>query len=124
MTKIPIISVFSGFDYWASWNSTFPAPAMQGVGPLEIPLEEGYRAKDWTIQLRWPHEMIEVECFSDKVTTMDCGGAGEYYSVFFHLDFTPIPPFKLFFKDVSSLNLIITSPHISGMLMLGHLEFN
>ena len=52
---------------------------MQGVGPLEIPLEEGYRAKDWTIQLRWPHEMIEVECFSDKVTTMDCGGTGEYY---------------------------------------------
>ena len=50
---------------------------MQGVGPLEIPLEEGYRAKDWTIQLRWPHEMITVDCFSDKLTTMDCGGAGE-----------------------------------------------
>merc|ERR1712046_406259 len=48
---------------------------MSGVGPLEIPLEEGHRAKDWTIQLRWPHEMIEVQCFSDKVTTMDCGGA-------------------------------------------------
>merc|ERR1712235_209001 len=32
---------------------------MAGVGPLEIPLEEGYRAKDWTIQLRWPHEMVD-----------------------------------------------------------------
>ena len=53
---------------------------MSGVGPLEIPLEEGYRAKDWTIQLRWPHEMVDVQCFSDKVTTMDCGGAGEYFN--------------------------------------------
>ena len=75
--KISTLSILSGFDYWASWNSTFPEVAMQGVGPLEIPLEEGYRAKDWTIQLRWPHEMVVVECFSDKITTMDCGGAGE-----------------------------------------------
>ena len=70
----------SGFDYWASWNETFPELEMAGVGPLEIPLEEGYRAKDWTIQLRWPHEMVEVQCFSDKVTTMDCGGAGKYFT--------------------------------------------
>ena len=77
MYKISTLSILSGFDYWASWNSTFPELAMQGVGPLEIPLEEDYRAKDWTIQLRWPHEMVTVDCFSDKITTMDCGGAGE-----------------------------------------------
>ena len=122
-TKYPLYPFFSGFDYWASWNSTFPELAMQGVGPLEIPLEEGYRAKDWTIQLRWPHEMINIDCFSDKVTTMDCGGAGEFYSSF-HPDFTPFPPFNIFSKDVSSLNHIIILPHISGMQMLEHLEFS
>ena len=76
-TKYPLYPFFSGFDYWASWNETFPALEMAGVGPLEIPLEEGYRAKDWTIQLRWPHEMVDVQCFTDKIVTMDCGGAGE-----------------------------------------------
>ena len=49
---------------------------MAGVGPLEIPLEEDYRAKDWTIQLRWPVSMNDVECFSDKIVEMDCGGKG------------------------------------------------
>ena len=49
---------------------------MAGVGPLEIPLEEEYRAKDWTIQLRWPVSMNDVECFSDKIVEMDCGGKG------------------------------------------------
>lgn len=49
---------------------------MAGVGPLEIPLEEDYRAKDWTIQLRWPVSMNDVECFSDKIVEKDCGGKG------------------------------------------------
>ena len=49
---------------------------MAGVGPLEIPLEEDYRAKDWTIQLRWPVSMNDVECFSDKIVEQDCGGKG------------------------------------------------
>ena len=66
----------SGFAYFASWNSTFPQVEMAGVGPLEIPLEEDYRAKDWTIQLRWPVSMNDVECFSDKIVEKDCGGTG------------------------------------------------
>ena len=69
-------NVISGFAYFASWNSTFPTLEMAGVGPLEIPLEEGHRAKDWTIQLRWPVSMNNVDCFSDKIVEKDCGGTG------------------------------------------------
>ena len=54
---------------------------MAGVGPLEIPLEEDYRAKDWTIQLRWPVSMNDVECFSDKIVEMDCGGKGRILKI-------------------------------------------
>ena len=32
--------------------------------------------QDWTIQLRYPHEMIDVECYTEKVTEMDCNGQG------------------------------------------------
>ena len=50
---------------------------MAGIGHLQVHLPEGqHRVKDWTIQLRYPHEMIDVECYTDKVTEQDCGGQG------------------------------------------------
>lgn len=70
---------FSGFAYMAGqiWNETFPAPEhMAGMGALQIPLPEGYQAKNWPVQLRWPHEMMKVICFTDTVVDGDCDGEG------------------------------------------------
>ena len=69
----------SGFAYFPGqvWNETFPPPIhMSGVGHLEIPLPDGYQAKNWKIQLRWPHPMDKVTCFTDTVTEADCDGEG------------------------------------------------
>ena len=49
---------------------------MSGVGHLEIPLPDGYQAKNWKIQLRWPNPMNHVTCFTDTVTEADCDGQG------------------------------------------------
>ena len=68
--------LLSGFDYFDTWEIIFPPPPGKsaGIGHLEIPLPKGYRAKDWTIQLRWPMEMHEVVCYTDTVTDMGCYG--------------------------------------------------
>ena len=60
------------------WNETFPAPDhMAGMGAIQIPLPEGYQAKNWRVQLRWPHEMMKVICFTDTVVDGDCDGEGQ-----------------------------------------------
>ena len=70
--------MLSGFAYSSIWNETWPPPIhMSGVGHLEIPLPEGYQAKNWKIQLRWPHPMKSVTCFTDTVKASDCDGAGQ-----------------------------------------------
>ena len=66
---------------------------MAGVGPLEIPLEEGHRAKDWTIQLRWPVSMNNVDCFSDKIVEKDCGGTGRDFFILKAKNSMKDPPF-------------------------------
>ena len=69
----------SGFAYFPGqvWNETWPPPIhMSGVGHLEIPLPQGYQAKNWKIQLRWPHPMKSVTCFTDTVKEADCDGEG------------------------------------------------
>ena len=65
----------SGFGYWSVWNDTEPG-TYAGVGHLEIPLPPGYRAKDWTVQLRWPLELEKIQCFTDAIRMKDCDGAG------------------------------------------------
>ena len=69
---------------------------MAGVGPLEIPLEEGHRAKDWTIQLRWPVSMNNVDCFSDKIVEKDCGGTGRDFFILKAKNSMKDPSFSIF----------------------------
>ena len=80
--------IFSGFEYYATWNETFPELLLSGIGHLQIHLPEGqHKVKDWTIQLRYPHEMIDVESYQEKVIEMDCGGQGcpsQHYHVVPH----------------------------------------
>ena len=71
--------IFSGFAYFPGqvWNETWPPPIhMSEVGHIEIPLPDSYQAKNWKIQLRWPHPMKSVTCFTDTVREADCDGEG------------------------------------------------
>ena len=84
----PYHSHFRGFEYYATWNETFPTLLLAGIGHLQIHLPEGqHKVKDWTIQLRYPHEMIDVESYQEKIVEMDCGGQGcpsQHYPVVPH----------------------------------------
>ena len=61
--------------YWSVWNDTAPG-TYAGVSHIEIPLPDGYTAKDWTVQLRWPFELEKIQCFSAAMRMKDCDGAG------------------------------------------------
>ena len=103
------------------WNETFPPPEhMAGMGVMEIPLPEGYQAKNWKVQLRWPHEMMKVACFTDTVTDGNCDGEGQGSSDNFNINIMvyylstdgPKNPKK------DAKDFIITLNHIFGMQML------
>ena len=100
------------------WNETFPPPDhMSGMGALQIPLPEGYQAKNWKVQLRWPHEMMNVICFTDTVTEGDCGGEGQGSSDAFRMESEGIDSDGQENPGKDAKEFIISSNHISGMRM-------
>ena len=66
-------TILSGFAYSNLWEAEFP-PHWSGTGNVVIALPEGYTAKKWTIQFRWPLQLRGMECFEDTLKEQDCGG--------------------------------------------------
>ena len=65
----------SGFHYNTTWETPFPQPAHHGgAGNVTIPLPEGYIPKQWTIQLRWPLELMDLKCWANTAKEQNCGG--------------------------------------------------
>ena len=67
--------LISGFKYSKTEDTTWPPPShLSGTGNVTIPLAEGYKARQWTIQLRWPLELMDLRCWENSAKEKDCGG--------------------------------------------------
>lgn len=65
----------SGFQYNNTWETPFPLPGhWSGSGNVTINLPEDYKARQWTIQLRWPTELLDLKCWANSAKEQDCGG--------------------------------------------------
>ena len=65
----------SGFHYNTTWETPFPPPSHHGgAGNVTIQLPEGYIPKQWTIQLRWPLELMDLKCWANSAKEQNCGG--------------------------------------------------
>ena len=68
-------NLISGFKYAKIENTEWPPPShLSGTGNVTIPLAEGYKAKQWTIQLRWPLELMDLRCWENSAREKDCDG--------------------------------------------------